>query len=146
MAGSQKHIKVGLNISMEGDPTSLAACARAQPLSQHRSSSSCPYGTPWAPSVRSAPRPGAEHHRTEPGTILLTPTLQILISTDRCPPSLLFSITSALVPASLLLFCLLASLFRRFGFNILIFPALRAVTYFLCSGKLKHRQVADLIL
>ena len=147
-AAAQNSIQAGVSNSRKGEspPPLSGLCSRPLPPSQHRSSSLCLDGALWVPVCSHCPLSCCWVPQTQPCPILLTPTLQILISTDRCPPSLLFSITSALVPASLLLFCLLASLFRRFGFNILIFPALRAVTSFLCSGKLKHRQVADLIL
>ena len=86
-AAAQESTQGDQNISMEGDPTSLAACTRALPPSQHRSSSSCPYGTPWAPSVRGAPRPGAEHHGTEPGPILLTPPFRYRSALIRSLPA-----------------------------------------------------------
>jgi len=67
-------IQAGLDLCTEGDsPTSLGSCARALPPSQHTALPHAHTELPELQSVPAAPYPGAGHHQTHPGPLLLTP-------------------------------------------------------------------------
>lgn len=79
-------IQAGLDLCAEGDsPTSLGSCARALPPSQHTALPHAHTELPGLQSVPAAPCPGAGHHQTQPGPLLLTPCVVGLWQPDFCP-------------------------------------------------------------
>ena len=86
-AAAQNSIQAGVSNSRKGEspPPLSGLCSRPLPPSQHRSSSLCLDGALWVPVCSHCPLSCCWVPQTQPCPILLTPTLQMLISAEQIP-------------------------------------------------------------